>query len=117
MTPVSRPERKGLRNAVITNGFINPEPLAELIKAVEAIKIDLKAFNQDFYTNYVRGELKPVLESIKQIARSRVWLEIVYLVIPTLNDKPEEIRQMAHWLKQKLVPTIRCIFRVSNPCT
>jgi pyruvate formate lyase activating enzyme len=41
--------RKNLRNAVITNGFINPEPLAELIKVVEAIKIDLKAFNQDFY--------------------------------------------------------------------
>jgi pyruvate formate lyase activating enzyme len=96
--------RKNLRNAVITNGFINPEPLAELIKVVEAIKIDLKAFNQDFYTNYVRGELKPVLESIKQIARSKVWLEIVYLVIPTLNDNPEEIRQMARWLKAEIGP-------------
>ncbi|HAV41985.1 MAG TPA: AmmeMemoRadiSam system radical SAM enzyme, partial [Acidobacteria bacterium] len=96
--------KKGLRNAVITNGFINPEPLAELIKAVEAIKTDLKAFNQDFYTNYVRGELKPVLESIKQIARSKVWLEIVYLVIPTLNDKPEEIRQMARWLAAEIGP-------------
>jgi len=96
--------KKRLRNAVITNGFINPEPLAELIKVVEAIKIDLKAFNQDFYTSYVRGELKPVLESIKQIAGSKVWLEIVYLVIPTLNDNPEEIRQMARWLKAEIGP-------------
>jgi len=98
----TRKER--LRNAVITNGFINPEPLAELIKVVEAIKIDLKAFNQDFYTNYVRGQLKPVLDSIKQIASSKVWLEIVYLVIPTLNDKAEEIRQMARWLKTEIGP-------------
>ncbi|MDD8020333.1 MAG: AmmeMemoRadiSam system radical SAM enzyme [Acidobacteriota bacterium] len=96
--------RKRLRNAVISNGFINPEPLTELIKVVETIKIDLKAFNQDFYTNYVHGELKPVLESIKQIARSKVWLEIVYLVIPTLNDRPEEIRQMARWLKAEIGP-------------
>lgn len=96
--------KKGLHNAVITNGFINPEPLAELIKVVEAIKIDLKAFNQDFYTNYVRGQLQPVLDSIKQIASSKVWLEIVYLVIPTLNDKPEEIRQMARWLKTEIGP-------------
>lgn len=64
----------------------------------------MKAFNQDFYTSYVRGELKPVLESIKQIAGSKVWLEIVYLVIPTLNDNPEEIRQMARWLKAEIGP-------------
>jgi len=96
--------KKGLRNAVITNGFINPEPLAELIKVVDAIKIDLKAFNQDFYTNYVRGQLQPVLDSIKQIASSKVWLEIVYLVIPTLNDDPKEIRQMALWLKTEIGP-------------
>lgn len=58
-TPGLETRKERLRNAVITNGFINPEPLAELIKVVEAIKIDLKAFNQDFYTNYVRGQLKP----------------------------------------------------------
>jgi pyruvate formate lyase activating enzyme len=96
--------RHGLKNAVVSAGFINPEPLADLIQVVEAIKIDLKAFTQNFYTNYVRGELQPVLNTIKQIAKSKTWLEIVYLVIPTLNDNPEDIRKMSRWLKNEIGP-------------
>lgn len=98
--------RKGIKNVVITGGHINPEPLKELIKVVQAIKIDLKAFNQKFYTQYVRGELNPVLEAIKIVHESRVWLEIVYLVIPTLNDSPQEIRNMARWMIKEIGPDV-----------
>jgi len=107
--------RRGIKNVVVSAGYINPEPLADLIKVVEAIKIDLKAFNQDFYTNYVRGELQPVLDAIKQIARSKVWLEIVYLVIPTLNDNPEEIRMMSRWLKNEIGPDYPIHFSRFHP--
>ncbi|MBN1271268.1 MAG: AmmeMemoRadiSam system radical SAM enzyme [Candidatus Aminicenantes bacterium] len=93
-------QKAGLRNVVVTGGHINPEPLQDLLPAVDAIKIDLKAFSELFYTEYVRGKLQPVLDAIKIIAQSSVWLEIVYLVIPSLNDSPEEIRQMSRWLKQ-----------------
>ncbi|MGB9906064.1 MAG: AmmeMemoRadiSam system radical SAM enzyme [Candidatus Saccharicenans sp.] len=96
--------KKGIKNVVVTAGYINPGPLADLLRVVEAIKVDLKAFNQNFYTEYVRGQLPPVLETIKQIARSGCWLEIVYLVIPTLNDRPEEIREMCRWLKNEIGP-------------
>ena len=93
--------RKGVRSAVVTGGHIKPEPLKDLIGVVEAIKIDLKAYSQEFYANYVRGELKTVLESIRTVAKTKVWLEIVYLVIPTLNDSPAEIREMARWIKNE----------------
>lgn len=107
--------RKNIRNAVITGGHINPEPLVELIEVVDAIKVDLKAFTQEFYTQYVRGELQPVLDAIKIIARSNVWLEIVYLVIPTLNDTPEDIRRLSQWLLKEVGPDVPLHFSRFHP--
>lgn len=98
--------RKGIRSIVITGGHINLEPLDELIASVEAIKVDLKAFNQEFYSSYVRGELDPVLEAIKKIAQSDIWLEIVYLVIPTLNDSVGEIDRMSRWIMDAAGPDV-----------
>lgn len=98
--------KKGVKNVVITGGHINPEPLKDLIKVVDAIKIDLKAFSQDFYTSYVKGTLKPVLEAIKIAFRSNIWLEIVYLIIPTLNDSTKEIRRMCQWILKETSPDV-----------
>jgi pyruvate formate lyase activating enzyme len=94
--------RKGIKNCVVTGGHISQEPLLELTKVVDAIKIDLKAFSEDFYKNYVRGELQPVLEAIKTVHKTKVWLELVYLVIPSLNDSPEEIRAMCRWIGNEI---------------
>ncbi|MDI6849512.1 MAG: AmmeMemoRadiSam system radical SAM enzyme [Candidatus Saccharicenans sp.] len=107
--------KKGLRNVVVTAGYINPEPLADLLRVVDAVKVDLKAFNQKFYSEYVRGELQPVLQTIKQIARSGTWLEIVYLVIPTLNDNPAEIRDMCRYLKEEIGPDYPVHFSRFHP--
>lgn len=98
--------RIGIKNVVITGGHINLEPLEKLMKVVDAIKIDLKAFSQDFYTKYVRGELKPVLDAIKIIAKSKIWLEIVYLVIPSLNDSLKEIKALCGWLLKEAGPDV-----------
>jgi pyruvate formate lyase activating enzyme len=95
-------KKMGVRNVVVTAGHINREPLADLLQVVDAVKIDLKGFTQDFYTKYVRGELRPVLDAIRTVSRSRAWLEIVYLVIPTLNDRTDLIREMAHWIKGEI---------------
>jgi pyruvate formate lyase activating enzyme len=94
--------RKQVRSVVVTAGEINPEPMKDLLGVVDAVKIDLKAFNQDFYTRYVRGDLKAVLETIRTVAKSKAWLEIVYLVIPTLNDSMSDIREMAKWVKAEV---------------
>jgi pyruvate formate lyase activating enzyme len=107
--------RKNIKNAVITGGHINPEPLVELTKVVDAIKVDLKAFSQEFYTQYVRGELQSVLDAIKIVAKSDVWLEIVYLVIPTLNDNPADIRKLSRWLVQEVGPDVPVHFNRFHP--
>ena len=107
--------RKGLKNVVITGGHINPEPLKNLIKVVDAIKIDLKAFNQRFYTQYVRGELKPVLDAIKLVHESKVWLEMVYLVIPTLNDSADEFRKLSRWIMKEIGPEVPIHFSRFHP--
>ena len=105
MIDIARLARKaGLKNVVISAGYINPEPLKELCQYVDAIKIDLKAFNNDFYRQFVGGELQPALETLKTIKKQGVWLEIVYLVIPGENDSPTEIRQMCQWILKNLGP-------------
>jgi len=107
--------KKKLKNVVITGGHVNPDPLRELIQVVDAIKVDLKSFSQDFYTEYVRGELKPVLDAIKLIAESPIWLEIVYLVIPTLNDSVDEIRRLSRWILDEIGPEVPIHFSRFQP--
>ncbi|OGD20121.1 MAG: AmmeMemoRadiSam system radical SAM enzyme [Candidatus Aminicenantes bacterium RBG_16_63_16] len=107
--------RAGIKNCVVTGGHVKAEPLAELVKVVDAVKVDLKGFTQDFYTNYVRGELQPVLEAIKAVQKSGVWLEVVYLVIPTLNDSSDEIRRMSRWLASEVGPDVPLHFSRFQP--
>jgi pyruvate formate lyase activating enzyme len=96
-----RARRRGVRSLVVTGGHINPEPLLDLLDVVDAVKVDLKGFTEAFYAEYVRGDLKPVLETIRAVARSKVWLEIVVLVIPTLNDRPEDLRGLCRWIRDE----------------
>jgi len=98
--------RRGVRSLVVSGGHINPEPLEALTKVVDAIKIDLKAFTPEFYKTWVKGDLAPVLEAIKLIARRKTWLEIVYLVIPTLNDDPDDVRRMVRWILKEVGPAV-----------
>ncbi|OGS20705.1 MAG: AmmeMemoRadiSam system radical SAM enzyme [Elusimicrobia bacterium RIFOXYA2_FULL_39_19] len=92
----------GIKTAIVTSGFINKEPLLNICKYADAIKIDLKAFNEKYYKDICEGKLQPVLESLKTIKQQKIHLEIVYLVIPSLNDNPEEIKKMCSWIKQNL---------------
>lgn len=92
----------GLKTAVVSNGFIRPTPLAEVLPRLDAVKIDLKAFTETFYREQVRGELAPVLESLQAVRAAGVWLEIVVLLVPTLNDGEAEIRAMAGWIAEHL---------------
>jgi pyruvate formate lyase activating enzyme len=96
----------GLRNVVISAGFINPEPLQILCEAVDAIKIDLKGFNQEFYREICGGELEPVLETIQTIAASGTHLELVNLVVPTLNDDIDELRALCRWVVEHVGPDV-----------
>jgi pyruvate formate lyase activating enzyme len=92
----------GMKTSIVSNGYINREPLLKLLKFLDAVKIDLKGFSEKFYKEICSASLKPVLESLETVKREKVWLEIVNLVIPTLNDGPEMIDEMCRWIKENL---------------
>lgn len=94
--------KKGLKNVVISAGYINPKPLKELLKYVDAYKIDFKGFDDKFYRKMTAGSVKPVLETMKIIKKSGVWLEIVNLVIPGENDSEKDIKNLIIWVRDNL---------------
>lgn len=105
----------GLLNAVISAGFINPEPLGELCQTVDAIKIDLKGYDQDFYRQVCGGELEPVLQAIQTVYQAGVHLEIVNLVVPSLNDSLEQLQALARWLAHNVSPDVPLHFSRFQP--
>lgn len=88
---------KGLKNILVSNGYLNPEPAEELLSLLDAANIDLKAFNNDFYQKVVGGRLNPVKEFIRRAA-AKIHLEVTTLVIPGKNDDPAEIEEAARFL-------------------
>ena len=99
-------KEKGLKNVVVSNGFISQEPLKELLRVTDAFNIDLKAFDDHFYKNIAGGRLAPVLEALKTIYNSGTHLEITFLVIPTLNDSQTQFTQMTEWISNELSPDV-----------
>jgi pyruvate formate lyase activating enzyme len=105
----------GVRNVVITNGYINSAPLRELCRAVDAFRIDFKGFNEEFYETVCSGTLSPVLEAMKVIYEEGVHLELPVLVVPTLNDDEDEIRGMCRWISDNLGPDVPVHFNRFTP--
>lgn len=116
MTDCARAARKlGIESIVVSNGFIAEAPQKALIPLVKAVKVDLKAFTPSFYRDVCDGMLEPVLDSLKRLAGSGVWIEIVCLLIPTLNDNPDETRRMAAWVVKELGPNVPLHFTRYHP--
>ncbi len=90
--------KHGLKNVLVSNGFINPEPLDELIQVFDAFSIDLKGFTEDFYRDFTESKLEPVKETIIKLARSGKHLEITNLVITGINDDESVFREMIEWI-------------------
>jgi pyruvate formate lyase activating enzyme len=93
---------QGTKAVVVSNGFIQQEPLKRLCKHVDAIKIDLKAFSAKYYREVVNAELQPVLDTLVTTRKEAKWMEIVHLVVPTLNDSDTEFRDLARWINANL---------------
>ena len=94
--------KEGIRNVLVTAGYINPQPWQKLLEYVDAANIDLKFISDDLYRRICTGTLKPVQNSLVLAKASGVLVEVTNLVIPTLNDKPEQIRELARWIKANL---------------
>ncbi len=93
--------RDGLKNILVTNGFVNRAPLEEMLPYIDAMNIDLKAFDEDFYAKICKGRLKPVLDVIK-ISAKACHVELTNLIIPTLNDSEGSVRKMVDWICDNL---------------
>jgi len=92
----------GLKNVVVSNGYINEEPLLELLDYVDAFNIDLKGFTGKFYRSVTGADLEPVKRTLTLLARNRVHFEITTLVIPSLNDGKEQFDDMINWIASNL---------------
>jgi pyruvate formate lyase activating enzyme len=88
---------KGIKNVLVSNGYINPQPAEELLNILDAANIDLKCFTEDFYRKEIGGKLEEVKRFITQAA-GKIELEVTTLVIPGKNDSREEIAEIARFL-------------------
>ncbi len=89
---------KGIKNVLVSAGYINEKPLRELAKYTDAANIDLKSFKDSIYLKLNGGKLQPVLRTLKILKEEDVWLEITNLVIPGWTDDLDMIAEMCHWL-------------------
>jgi pyruvate formate lyase activating enzyme len=92
----------GLKNIMVTNGFINPLPLRRLFDIIDAFNVDLKGFTDSFYHRYTGSRLGPVKEALISIRKAGRHLEVTHLIIPGLNDDERIFREMTRWIALEL---------------
>ena len=90
---------KGLVNALVTAGYIEQEPLKQLCAVTHAASVTIKGMTEEFYQKMSKGSLKPVLDCVTTMKKMGVWVELINLVIPTWNDRDEDIVALARWIK------------------
>lgn len=87
----------GFKNVLVTNGYINPEPLEKILPFIDAMNIDLKSFSDRYYRTNCHGRLEPVKETLK-LCVGRTHVEITTLLVTGLNDAPGEIEELSQWV-------------------
>jgi len=90
--------KNGLLNVWVTAGYINQEPLKEAVSFIDAAHVDLKGITDTYYKNVCKATLKPVLDTIKTMKDSGVWVEIINLVVPTYNDTKDDFSRLCDWI-------------------
>jgi pyruvate formate lyase activating enzyme len=91
--------KKGLKNIVIPNGYISEEALREISPYLDAANIDLKSMSDSFYRKVCGARLKPVLDNIKLYHKLGIWIEVTTLIILGYNDGPEELKEIARFIR------------------
>jgi pyruvate formate lyase activating enzyme len=95
-------KKAGLYTCYVTNGYICEDPLREISPYLDAMNIDVKAFNKEFYKNICKAELEPVLNTCILAKELGIHIELTYLVIPGLNDSIKDIKKFCDWVIDKL---------------
>ena len=106
----------GISTVMVTNGYVTREAFHDIYDHVDAANVDLKAFTEEFYGRMTLTHLQPVLDMLTWLKQeTSVWFEITNLIIPTLNDDPREIRQLAEWILRHLGPDVPLHFTAFHP--
>ncbi len=98
-------KERGLKNIMVTAGYINREPLEEIDRYMDAYSIDLKFFSDESYRKYSKGRLQPVLDTIKYVFERGKWVELTTLLVPRYLDE-EQVRGIARWIAEELAPWV-----------
>ncbi|MFC1862663.1 AmmeMemoRadiSam system radical SAM enzyme [Thermodesulfobacteriota bacterium] len=99
-----RAREAGLKNVMVSNGYINEGPLVELAEYIDGANINLKSFDDGIYRALNGGTLEPVLNTFKTLHEVGVWFEMTTLLVPTYVDKPDMIKRMCNWILNELGP-------------
>ena len=105
----------GLKTIAVSNGYISESDRSAFFDLMDAANIDLKSFSETFYREYCGGELAPVKETLRYLARSSTWLEVTTLLIPTLNDSDQEIHELCDWFVRSLGREVPLHFSAFRP--
>jgi len=108
-------KKEGIKNTIVSNGYISEAPLRELCKYIDGANIDLKAFTPDFYSKVCKGKLDHVLNTLKIMKQEGVWLEITNLIVPGLNDDFKKIEEMCKWISKELGKDVPLHFSRFHP--
>ncbi|MEA2035910.1 MAG: AmmeMemoRadiSam system radical SAM enzyme [Nanoarchaeota archaeon] len=91
-------KQQGIKNVMVTAGYINEKPFRELCKVIDAANIDLKGFNEKIHNKLNGAELKPILNTLKIAKEEKIWFEITNLIVPSWTDDLGMIKEMSSWL-------------------
>lgn len=105
----------GIKNVIVSAGYIHPDPLRQWCKYIDAANIDLKSFSNDIYEMLNAGTLQPVLDTLKILKEEGVWLEITNLVVPSWTDDMDMIKKMCDWLANQGLNTVPLHFSRFQP--
>lgn len=109
-------QEQGICNVAVTAGYINPGPRERFFRTMDAVNLDLKAFNDAFYHRQCGGHLGPVLETLEYLCReTQVWVEITTLLIPDLNDSDRELHALCAWIGEHLGLEVPVHFSAFRP--
>ena len=89
---------RGIKNVFVTNGFMTGKAILKISPYLDAANVDLKSFSDEFYKKRCGGRLQPVLDSLRKMKEFGIWVEVTTLIIPTLNDSDDELRQIAGFI-------------------
>jgi len=94
--------KKGIKNIWVSNGFMSNETLDAVIPYLDAINVDIKSLDDDFYQSNCGARVGPILENCRRLVKENVWTEITTLIIPTMSDDEKMLRKIARFIRNKL---------------